>query len=125
MPFSSQDRVAIRNWLGFSELFHDLDPRLESQMSDIESRSPDAVTFVQARLADLDDIRVRLGLSLDNLDLIEAEDGVRFLGPVQLETLRDQGRMLVQQMAILFELQPKRDVFAISELGWGGAIDLG
>lgn len=125
MPsFSSQDKVAIRNYLGFSELFHDLDPRLESQMNDIQARSPDAVAFVQARLADLDDIRSRLGLALDNLDLVQAED-VTFLGPMQLEALRDQGRMLVRQIAIIFELEPKRDVFSTEGVGWGGPINLG
>lgn len=116
--------MAIRNWLGFSELFHDIDPRLESQMNDIQARSPDAVTFVQARLADLDDIRSRLGLALDNLDLVKAED-VTFLGPMQLEALRDQGRMLVLQIATIFELKPKRDVFLTGEDSYGGMIELG
>jgi|SRR5579859_6660285 len=124
MPFSDAEKAAIRQYLGFSELFHDLDPRLEGQMNDLGSRAPDAVTRVQANLTALANIDTRLAGALDNLDLTKAED-IEFLGPKQLEAIRDQGRMLIQQIAITFELKPKRDYYATGEDMGGGLIPLG
>jgi hypothetical protein len=121
--FTDAQKAAIRQYLGFSELFHDIDPRLEGQMIELGSRAPDAVARVQANLVALADIDARLGGALDNLDLTKAED-ILFLGPDQLEALRNQGRMLIQQVAITFELRPKRDYYATGEC-MGGEIPLG
>jgi hypothetical protein len=126
MPdFSADEKVAVRNYLGFSELYHDLDPRLESQLSGLYARSPESVDLVRVRLTELADIRTRLGLALDNLDLVQAED-VTFLGPMQLDALRDHGRMLIQSIAIMFDLVPLRDVFATyGDDGYGGPVPIG
>lgn len=122
--FTPPQMAAIRQYLGFSELFHDIDPRLESQMIDLGNRSPDAVTRVVNNLTALADIDSRLTGALDNLDLTHADE-VDFLGPAQLEALRDQGRMLIQQIAITFELKPKRDYYMVGEDAGGGVIGLG
>jgi hypothetical protein len=121
--FTDPQKAAIRQYLGFSELFHDIDPRLEGQMIELGSRAPEAVARVQTNLLKLADIDARLDGALENLDLTTAED-IIFLGPEQLEALRNQGRMLIQQIAIAFELKPKRDYYATGEC-WGGEISLG
>jgi hypothetical protein len=125
MPFSASEKQLIRNYLGFSELFHDLDPRLEGQMADIGDRSPEAVTFVQGILAKLATVDAQLDTLLSRLSIIRAED-IEFLpGQQQLEAARDRGRELVQKIAIVFEIKPKRDVYAGGEDLDGGILPLG
>ena len=121
--FTPAQRAAIRQYLGWSELFHDVDPRLEGMMSMLDQRAPDAVVRVKNNLVRLADIDDRITSALDNLDLTRAED-INFLGPDQLDALRNQGRMLVNQIAITFELRPPRDYFAMGDDG-GGIVPLG
>jgi len=109
--FTDAQKAAIRQYLGFSELFHDVDTRLESQMSEIGTRSPDAATRIVNNLTALAAIDTRLTSALDNLDLVRAED-VTFLGPAQLEAIRTHGRMLIGQIAITLEVQPRRDYYS-------------
>lgn len=125
MPFSDSEKQLIRNYLGFSELFHDIDPRLESQMNDIGTRSPDAVTFVQGILTKLATVDSQLDALLPQLTLTKAEDIEFIHGSEQLEAVRDRGRELVQKVAIVFEIKPKRDVYASGEDLGGGLIPLG
>lgn len=124
MAFTAAEKAQIRQVLGFSELFHDLDPRLEGQMIDLGTRAPDAVTRIQNTLVALTDIDARLVVALDDLSLVKAED-ITFQGEGELESLRNQGRMLIQQIAITFELVPKRDYYGSAEVLGGGVILLG
>jgi hypothetical protein len=121
--FTPEEKALIRQYLGFSELFHDIDPRLESQMAEIGDRSPEAADHVRAQLARLANIDAQLEAALDNLTLSKAED-VTFLGPDQLEALRQHGRNLVERIAIVFQVRPQRDYFG-SEVGSGGVLQLG
>jgi hypothetical protein len=124
MAFTGSEKQQIRQYLGYSELFKDIDPRLESQMNDIgNAADQSAATRVRAHLTDLADVDTRLKNALDNLTLTKAED-VNFRGPEELEALRDHGRNVVQRMAIIFELEPKRDYYG-SGAGMGGEIPLG
>jgi hypothetical protein len=123
VPFSSTEKALIRQYLGFSELFHDIDPRLESQMAELGDRSPEAADNVRAQLARLANIDARLDGALDNLDLQKAEE-VTFLGPDQLEALRDQGRNLIQRIAIVFQVAPQRDYYGV-EAASGGILPEG
>ena len=124
MAFTDDEKMAIRSYLGWSALFFEIDPRLEGQMNRLPTSVPAAVTRVQTILTSLADIDTRLGAALDNLDLTKAED-IIFLGPEQLDALRNQGRMLVNQLSIIFEVSPKRDYFGEGEGGMGGVIPLG
>jgi hypothetical protein len=98
--FTLEEKALIRQYLGFSELFHDIDPRLESQMAKIGDRSPEAADHVRTQLVRLANIDTQLEAALDNLTLSKAED-VTFLGPEQLEALRLHGRNLVERIAIV------------------------
>jgi len=124
MSFTLPQRVAIREYLGWSQLFKQIDPRLEGQMDNLPITTPDAVTTVVALLADLAAIDTALqNAAMTNLTLSKAED-VIFLGGEQLSELRRQGRMKIQQLSIIFELEPKRDYYETGD-SMGGEIQLG
>ena len=109
--FTDAEKAQIRQVLGYSELFHDVDTRLENQMLEIGTRSPDAKTRISASLVALTAIDARLVSALDNLDLVRAED-VTFLGPAQLDTIRAHGRMLIQQISITLQCPVMRDYYS-------------
>lgn len=121
--FSGEEQARIRQYLGFSEQFQDLDGRLESQLAEVGSRSPEAETLVRQCLARLANVEEQLEGALDNLALTRAED-VSFLGPEQLEALRQHGRNLIQRIAIVFHVEPLRDYFG-SEATSGGRLRFG
>lgn len=110
MAFTDAQKAQIRQVLGYSELFHDVDTRLESQMDEIGTRSPDAETRVKSSLTAITALDTRISTALDNLDVRKA-GSIELLGPAQLETLRQHGRMLIQQIAITFEVEIKRDYY--------------
>ena len=125
MAFTADQKAAIREYLGFSQLFFQIDPRLESQMDSLPTTVPSAVAIVTGLLTDLAAIDSAIQTAaLNNLTLSKAED-VTFLGPLQLEALRDQGRMKITQLAVIFEVQAKRDYFATGEGNDGGVVPLG
>lgn len=117
--FTEDEKAAIRSYLGWSAFYYQIDPRLESQIGagGLGTTQPASATRVRSILTALADIDTRLTGALDNLDLTKAED-INFLGPEQLDALRTQGRMLIGQMGIIFELKPKRDYY-----GDGGDAD--
>lgn len=123
-PFDEDERAAIRNFLGFSELFRDIDTRLEGQMDTIGDSRPAAAARVRkllTKLAEIDDMIQ--GASEDNLDLRTAEDGVTFLGPEQIAALQELGAAYINQMSIIFEVEPQRPYYGGGALG--GPIALG
>jgi hypothetical protein len=125
--FTEDEKAAIRSYLGWSALYYLIDPRLESQIGTggLGTTQPSSATRVRSILTRLADIDSRLDSALDNLDLTKAED-INFLGSEQLDALRNQGRMLVGQLAIIFEVVPKRDYFDEGGgTGMGGLISLG
>lgn len=124
--FTDDEKAAIRSYLGFSALYYQIDPRLESQIGagGLGTTQPSEAARVRTILTSLADVDTRLGSALDNLDLSKAEN-ITFLGPEQLETLRNHGRMLIQQLGIILELEPKRDYYGMSENAYGGVIPLG
>ena|SRR5690348_10643427 len=124
--FTDDEKAAIRSYLGYSALYYQIDPRLESQIGagGLGTTQPSEATRVRTILTALADIDTRLSGALDNLDLSKAED-ITFLGPPQLEALRNQGRMLIHQLGIIFELVPKRDYYGAGENLNGGYILLG
>lgn len=124
MAFTPSEKQQIRQFLGFSELFHDIDTRLETQLIRIgDAADQSAKERVSTLVVSLNDIDTRLVGALDNLTLEKAED-VTFRGEQELEGLRKQGRMFIQQLSILFEVRPMRDYFGM-EISMGGFIPQG
>ena len=122
--FTDDEKASIRSYLGFSQLFFLIDPRLEGQMNTLPTSVPSSVTLVRAILVKLAGVDAALDNALPHLTLIKAED-ITFLGVGELEGLRDQGRMLIGQMATIFQIQVPRDYYATGELGMGGIVPLG
>lgn len=121
--FTNIEKSKIRRYLGFSELWRDLDSRLEGQLNDLPERNPDAADQVREYIAQLDAIWAKLNsAAISNLDVIRADE-VTFRGPEQLMGLREQGRMLVQAIAITFYIDPPRDIFSSGTAG--GLVALG
>lgn len=119
MAFTAAEQSYIRRYLGYSELFKDLDTRLESQMAMIGSRSPTAEAQVRILIGQVQGIDAKINFAaLNNLD-VESVDGgdVKMLGPDQIEALRAYGRQLIQQISITFETPPKRDYYATGDTG--------
>ena len=125
MAFTDEEEQLIRQYLGWSELYWDIDARIQGQLEYIGSdpeRAP-AATRVRAHLAELQDIDERLKNALDNLTLVKAED-VEFRGDGELEALRRHGRSVIQRLAIIFDVKPQRDYYG-SEVPWTGEFGVG
>lgn len=122
MAFTDAEKVKIRQYLGFSEAFHQINTRLESMMDDLANRSPAAVDEVRAILAKLATLDTQLDTSATSLEFKRAEDVEWNLG--QWEQLVARGRYLIQRLAIMFEVDPAADYFGAAT-GGGGVIPLG
>ena len=121
--FTNLEKTKLRAYLGFSELFRQIDMRLESQLDALPAANPDAETQVRAKLGMLDAIDAAIqGAALTNLDAVKVDELV-LRGPEQLSALRQQGRMLVGQVAVTFDVQPPRDYFDGGSTG--GCLALG
>jgi hypothetical protein len=124
MAFTNAEKTRLRRYLGFSELYRQVETRLESQLDALPTNNPDAETQVRALLAKVDAVDTKIqSAGLENLDAAKVKDVV-LLGAEQLRALRAQGRMLIRQIAITFDLEPRRDYF--DEGGaMGGLLPLG
>lgn len=118
MALSESQKADVRLYLGYSR-GRDRNPALEYRL-DAGVLSAEEEARLAAALAQLAAIDAKLqSAALNNLDLERAED-VTFLGPKQLDALRGQGRMLVERLAIVVEVEPARDFFDAG--GGGGAM---
>lgn len=122
MAFTSAEKAQIRQVLGYSALFYDLDPRLEGQMDSLPTRDADSAARISANLVKLTALDARMECALDNLDAAVA-GSMTLLGPAQLVALRAHGRMLIQQIAITLEVPVRKDYYAPGEAS--GVIALG
>ncbi len=124
MAFTQHERAHIRRYLGFSELWKDRDMRLEGQLDSLPVQSPFAAIQVSTILVSLAAIDAKIQSALlENLDLRVADEAT-FLGPEQIEALQNGGRSLIMQIAITFDLHPRRDFYGAA-MGMGGEIQLG
>jgi hypothetical protein len=124
VSFSEAEKARIRRYLGFSQNFGDVDTRLEGQLDTLSPQeAEDQVREILAKLAAID---AKLqSAALSNLDLSRAED-VEWLGPDQLLALQNSGRMLINQLGIIFniDMSGQPDYYG-SSAGGGGVIPLG
>lgn len=125
MSFTPQERHQIRLYLGWSEQFRDYDTRLETQMDQLGGQvDQSAATTVRTLLAALSSVDTLITNALGNLTLKKAE-GVEFAGMGEIEGYRNHGRNLVRRVAIIFDVEPKRDYYGEDGDGAGGVIPLG
>ena len=123
MAFTDAQKVSIRNYLGFSENFHQINTRLESMLIDLPIRSPAAEALAISILAQLAAIdAANQTTALTGVKFKKAEDVEWNLGAFQQR--QDYGRSLIQRLAILFEVTPMEDYYGAAG-GGGGVIPLG
>lgn len=121
-PFAADEKAKIRMYLGWSDRFRDYDTRLETMMDSL-GLDPDADIGAAANIRDLlsklANVDTSLESGLGNQTLKAVEGGTSFQGADEMRAYRVHGRSLVQRMAIIFDVEPKRDYYA--EGGGDGA----
>lgn len=126
MAFSEAQKVKIRLFLGFPDVFRDGNSRLESAITVIGDR-PDTQAEVEAVLANLAtaDAKVNSVLSFAG---IKKADEVEFFpsssGTTSKDDARSNGRMWANRLSIIFGIPLVNDVFSergYSGDGWGDA----
>ena len=115
--FTESDRVQIRKYLGYSALFLQLDPRLESAISTIQSVAdggtrPDSSSEDYARqlIASCQDVDTKL-TNLDSMMGMGRMDDASFDPAKEDLRLRRKGRMYVFRLAKLLDTVPRANVF--------------
>lgn len=113
MAFTEDEKVLIRQYLGYSELFRDINPRLEGYISQLSSRSANGEARVRTILTALQavDAQIDAMVTSGELTLKVAEDGVTFAGQDKLDTLRDAGRGYVKRLSVIMETEPRADYY--------------
>lgn len=122
MALTETQKAGIRRYLGFGK-GRDIHPELESRFVGWLSAEEEAL--ITTALTQLDAVMTKLqSAALENTDLKSADKGdAVFFGPEQLRALREHGRMLVQTLTTIFEVDPLRDIFATGPTG--GFLPLG
>ena len=111
-PLSAAERVTVRNYLGWSERFHQTDSRLELALNALDGDS-EGLDYVRVEMAKILTIETKIqGIT----DLYKAEK----VGSIQLhsaETLalfRTHGRMSISRIAIALGVEIRADYFGTS-----------
>jgi hypothetical protein len=127
VPFTPAERAKIRMYLGWSEKYRDYDTRLESEMDGVGndvSADTGAAFNVRDILSKLQNVVDLLESGTGNQTIRAVKGGTVFQGPEEMKTYRTHGRTLVQRMAIIFNVAPRRDFFG-DEASTGGIIQRG
>jgi hypothetical protein len=121
--FTEADRVQVRRWLGFSNLYLSVDPRLEGSLVAIQSVAdggsrPDnaAELAIKSHLAKLTAIEARTEDLHIQMAVGKVDDEVELDAPRGLQALRSLGRQYVGHISDALGVKPLRDVFSPAEL---------
>jgi len=126
-PFTPAERAQIRMYLGWSDQFRDIDTRLESQMDTVGNRPEadvGAAANVRSILTKLANVDLSLESGMGNQTLNTVEGGTSFQGEKEMAAYRKHGRNLIQRLAIIFDVKPKRDYYG-EEAASGGMLEMG
>ena len=118
MAYIESDRVAIREYLGFSALFLQADPRLESAITISQAivdggTRPDNSTELRAKA-----IIVSLQAIDQALNDMTGTYGATAVDEIKVDTAREtarlrmHGRMYVHRLARIFDTFPRSDIFS-------------
>ena len=123
--FLESDRVQIRQYLGYSGLWLQADPRLESAITNIQAISdggtrPDNSTQVLALaiVATLQGIDTRLSRLAGQVGTTAITAGGAGGGSARIDTVREtarlnsEGRKYVHRLARILDTEPRADVFS-------------
>ena len=121
MAWLESDRVSIRRWMGSSELYMQLDPRLENAITAVQSKvdggnMPDSSTetAVRAYLAQLTAIELQWTTLYIQMQVTKA--GKVDIDPLRgIAGLKQLGRIYVSHIADALAMRPRRDAFTSIE----------
>lgn len=123
MALVESDRVQIRQYLGFGSLWLQLDPRLESAITAIQSTAdggtrPDSSTETQAKalLTKLQGIDTNLDNLANQQGAQEVDGGTKLNQAKEMARLRAMGRMYVHRLARIFDTFPRSDVYSAAPM---------
>lgn len=130
MAFAESDRVQIRLYLGYPQIWLQADPRLESAITNIQSIS-DGGTRPNPSPSAAEVQALSLVTQLQGVDTaLTALNGLvgvtEATGDAKLDTAREDarlraaGRMLVNRLSAIFDTVPGRDVFSVAPEDGGG-----
>lgn len=124
MAFSEQDRVAIRTYLGYPQIWLQADPRLEQAVSNIQAIADGGTrpnqpngqgpSFAEMAARTLIQQLQQVDQSLLNLSSLMGGNAV---GKIQVDAAREDnrlralGRMFVARLAHMFDTVPVNDVY--------------
>ena len=122
--FIESDRLKIRKWLGFSAIFIQADPRLETAISSVQAISdggtrPDNSTELAIKdyLTKLDSIEAQWILLIGEGGMQAGKVEDLSIDPLRgLEGLKRVGRIYVGFMCDCLSTRPRRDVFTAPKL---------
>jgi hypothetical protein len=116
MAFSSLQKVKIRLYLGYPNLFRYKHTRLESAMDAVD---PDAETLVAADLVILDTIYTQLsGVVVSNSGIKKVDEVEFFGGSEERDGVRSSGRQVISRISTILGVPIYADVFG--EMGYPG-----
>lgn len=123
MAFTDTQKAQIRFYLGYQERFIWRLPLLETQLMD-GVLSSDTEGIAISILSDLATIDTGLVDARSRLKAKKVED-IDLPGFDEIESLRDEGRRMVNRLAAIFGVDVNWDVYGESSVSMGGMIRLG
>lgn len=108
MALTDAEKSRVRRYLGFPDTNRLLHHGLEGALVAV---STEGEAEVQDLLTQLDEVSTQLRESWARQKVMKAEDVV-LAGHDEILALRHEGRRLVNQLAALLDVQPRRDAFS-------------
>jgi hypothetical protein len=120
--FSELQRSYFRDALGFSPIFRQSDPRLETAIDSLQSTSapggtrPDDTSAIEALsiVADIQTIYCNMKNMWPQLAVMRV-DKTHLDAARGIIMLRSEGRRLVTRLSALLSTNPRRDIFSASQ----------
>lgn len=119
MAFIESDRVQIRIYMGYSALWLQLDPRLESAITNVQAivdggTRPDNSTelAIKSVITKLQLIDSQIDLLAQHQGATRADQDVSIDDARELSRLRSVGRQYVHRLSRFFDSAPRADVFS-------------
>ena len=113
MALSTANKAAVRRYLGYPDINRVVYTEIESAMVALSAEGEDVVEGLLTQIAA---VQTRLAGEWSYVRVVRAEE-VTLDGQGALRALRSEGRRLVGELAAVFDLSPKRDIFG----GGGGS----
>lgn len=124
MAFTVAERVQIRMYIGFSNIFLQQDPRLENAITAVQSIADGGVQPTTDAEAMVRAILVKLTSNDASIDALADFSGATAAdkGDAEIDAAREQarlqsvGRMYIARLCRMFDTYPVADVYSASDM---------